>query len=268
MPVVNRVKGEISLKIVYLGVSGAGEKGGEKSLSFIHSRLKPELRGSFRRTPFGGGELVQTDFFLSPSPETGSTRLRCHLYAPVGIGNDRPLVEMLLKGADGVVITMGEDSAPRDPEGIRRLVDETFPVDQIPVVIQRVAPVTGVKSLSVPPDWDMVAISLVNGDGIIAAFSRLVGRIRGTLARMDQISSQPVSDDATIVAGETDAEDQRDAVSRPFEETPSDDGPAEGEWEFPLELTVGGEKKRLLVSIRIREEGEVDIPLAGGGYVR
>lgn len=276
MAVANRTKREISLKIVCLDTDpGSDGSAGERTLSFIHSRLKPELKGGMRRTPLGGGELLHADFRLPPVPGFDRTTFVCHLYAPMGTGGDPQLERMLLKGADGVIVSV--DPSRNTPEEVAGRLESIRTIQGpgrpalLPVHLQLLTP-EGERGVSFPspPGVEVSPVSPLSGDGITSLFSRLVGTITAQVPPLGEETPEAAGDahhsSPPPISVEED-DDEEETTPPPSDPEASGRQTGCGEWEFPVELPVGGEVKRLLVSIRIREE-DAPPPLAGGGYVR
>lgn len=269
MAVVNRSNGDVSLKIVYLAADDGAvvESAGDRSIQYLYSSLKPDLKGSFRQIPLGGGLLSLCDFRLPPIPGFEGHRFACHLYAPRGIWSDSDLLRMVLKGVDGIVVTI--DLSRHTPptvaavtQRLRSLADPPPIGGEISLVLQDVGGKGGDGAID---GLDALPVSLGSGEGIRTAFSRLLRtitqRLDPELLRIppDQGEKEPPPDEdgeSFMDHADTLPDGEREELS-------------EGEVEVPFQMTVGGEMRRFLLSIRIRcDEGGDTPPLTGGGYVR
>jgi len=268
--VVNRVTKEVSLRIVYLAPEDdrALCTSGERSLHHLFSTLKPEYRGDFRQIPFGAGRLTLCDLHLPPVPGFENHRFICHLYAPQVTPADPDLLRMVLKGVDGLVVTI--DPRCHQVETISGVLDrllgraDRFASMSPPVILQLPGGTVEGEIGGIPA----VPVSLERGDGIRAAFSRLV-KIVSSRLDPDLLQGQPDDEGGDDPCSPVEEPLSSPPPREPFGPTEGGEGDQSGEVEVPIEVMIGGERKRLLLSIRVKsDEGDETPPLSGGGYVR
>jgi signal recognition particle receptor subunit beta len=273
MAVINHAKREINAKIVYYGNEGVG-KG--TSLRYLHTRIKPELRGELKSRPAGGGSLLFFDFAPFEQPMRGGYRLRLHLYTLHGRVANPAAWKMTLKGADGLVLVMDAAADAASNRQVTELLREYLScygllLDEIPAVVQlnktdlpgaappAAAEVPGAPELPVCPS------SALNGSGVLEALSTLSRQVFERLEQTyDPLQGQPGPADS----GDTD--------ETPSGETSSLDGgplrdplpiPAGGAGEpatspdgtmivVPLAISLDGRTRRLKVAISVEPDDE------------
>lgn len=119
MPLINHVKKEINVKVVYAGAAFSG-KG--TNLQYIYGKLKESSKGSFKSMNLQQDRMLFFDFLpISPGSVNGYT-VRCHLYTLTGDVVNPSSWKMVLKGLDGLVIVA--DSRPEASEANRQSVDQ------------------------------------------------------------------------------------------------------------------------------------------------
>jgi len=192
MAIINHAKREINAKIVYYGLDGVG-KG--TSLRYVHSRIKPVLRGEFKIQPTAGSELVFFDFCPFEQAVIDGYRLRFHIYTLHGKVANPAVWKMTLKGADGLVFvavpTPGEMTATQLSLLQMREFLNAYGVGlhDIPIVLQiNKIDTAGYQAASLVPselglsDFKSFQTTASSGDGVLevlTTLSRMVlGRIR------------------------------------------------------------------------------------------
>jgi len=91
---------EISLKIVYYGPALSGKT---TNLEYIHSKLKPELRGELISLKTREDRTIYFDFLQLEVGEIKGLKPKFHLYTVPGQAIYTASRKLVLQGADGVV---------------------------------------------------------------------------------------------------------------------------------------------------------------------
>ena len=287
MALVNHAKREINAKIVYYGSEGAGKRA---SLQYIYDRIKPSLRGELKSLPTGGNTLLFFDFSPFEKPVFGGYRLRFHMYSLTGKVANPAAWKMTLKGADGLVIVAdaAREKLPTARESISLLrgflTSYGVGLSDMPCVLQlnRVGGV--LRSTTDPPsaaeldapDMPVCLSGAASGEGVLEALSQLSREIVSRIGQSDALRERENGADE-------DGGEDRDAPAitstpesggtvagaGPAAECPVKGGGAAavqvavagagaecggGVVRIPLDITLEGSTRRLVVSIAIEAE--------------
>lgn len=199
MAIINRAKREINAKIVYYGLDGVG-KG--TSLRYVHSRIKPALRGEFKIQSTAGSELVFFDFCPFEQAVIDGYRLRFHIYTLHGKVANPAAWKMTLKGADGLVFVAapasGEMAATQ--QGLLQMREflNAYGVGlhDIPIVLQiNKIDTAGYSAASVVPselglaDFKSFQTTATSGDGVLEVLTSLSSMVLGRIRESGELQS-------------------------------------------------------------------------------
>jgi signal recognition particle receptor subunit beta len=147
---------EISLKIVYYGPALSGKT---TNLEYIHSKLKPELRGDLISLKTREDRTIFFDFLQLEIGEIKGMKPKFHLYTVPGQAIYTASRKLVLQGADGVVFVADSqwDQLQKNTESMSSLEEHLsqlgYDPKKIPLVIQynkrdlpNIAPVTVLQS--------------------------------------------------------------------------------------------------------------------------
>jgi len=291
MALINHAKREINAKIVYYGLEGVGKR---TSLQYIFDRIKPSLRGDLKSPSSSGDSLFFFDFSPFENPVFGDYRIRFHVYTLPGKVTNPAAWNMILKGADGLLIVTDASpemvSATRENISILRdfLAAYGVGLHDIPCVIQHNKSSKTLRECAVGaaaafdlPDKQVCLSDVASGEGVLETLSLLSREI---MARIGQDDALRVKEGAVTSEDEDDAE-----VSAALHSLEMKNGGAlaesiqvieenvssmtvvpeggqgqlqvvlagegtmfsDGVVRVPLELTIAGATRRLVVSIAI-----------------
>lgn len=279
MPVVNHVKKEINVKLVYAGIRGAGKK---TSLAFIHGRLRPDSRGDIRKQGNDADSLMFFDFLPREIGSVDGYHVRFHVYAvAVGEENEAAL-RMVLKGVDGIMFVADASPGAEELNSSALLQVESalssHGVDmcQLPVVIQcnkadrvdaRSSEAT--QALSRRCRTEAVETVAPEGKGVLAAVSLLVKKVMQDIRRTGVQFQEPELPEQES-AEDDEWGDEQDILSSPY--VSGEVSAMAGGWnvtilhresechngvmKLPLRLSAeDGRSRRLVLSITLTEEG-------------
>lgn len=294
MAVVNHIKREINVKIVYYGPERSGKS---TSLRYVYDRIKPELRGDLKSVPASGSSLLFFDFSPFEQPIFGGYRIRLHLYTLQGRVANPAAWKMTLKGADGLVIVTdaaGEElsSAQQSVVQLREfLVSYGVVLDDLPVVLQlNKADLAGAvdgnsraSDLGLPGSSACLTTA-VSGEGVLKALTGLSRIVMGRIGEREDLPRQDGSGDASAgetaspdiqPAGETAAPTEPVSFSMPQEYAETNKNSAArvstdelplvaiaeggvrvegGSIRIPLEVSSAGGVQRLTISVTVAPE--------------
>jgi signal recognition particle receptor subunit beta len=289
MALVNHAKREINAKIVYYGHEGAGKRA---SLQYLYDRIKPALRGKLKTVPASGDSLLFFDFSPFEYPVFGGYRIRFHMYSLTGKVSNPAAWKMTLKGADGVVIVAdaSPDVLPATRECISRLrgflAAYGVGLHDIPCVLQlnRIGD-SGHSSATViaealdVPDMRTCLSEDGGGKGVLDALSLVSRDIMARIGQNDALLAgertmpseviQDVGEAPALVPVETEERllQPESAQSRAAGQDVGEGGCeclqvvlagegaacSDGTVRIPLEISLGGVSRRLVVSIALEQ---------------
>ncbi len=285
MAIINKAKREINAKIVYFGNEGAGKS---RAMQYAYGRIKPSLRGDFSRVAAGGAELLFFGFMPLDRPLKNGYRLCLHIYTMHGTSVSQAAWRMTLKGADGIVLMA---DASRDiallEKSMLQLKDILggygMSVDEIPVVLQLDRSDAAGGSFDVSEAERLcltrggsgiprILSDLSSGEGVLDSLITLSKMVIQKIAVRDDLSlpeeiSYPGEDEAAgpdIFQKSLEPSALPDSLSA--SRLPMSDGDAgisvisedirqSGDSvEIPFEVSAGGEKRRLLITVAAKFE--------------
>lgn len=282
MALINHAKREINAKIIYFGAAGTGKS---SSLKYIFSRIRPALRGNF--TSSSGEPLLSFDFSPFDKPVFGDFRLRFHMYTLTGHVANPAAWKMILKGVDGIVLSVAADSsavsAGRESVMMLRNILSSYGsgLDQTPCVLQIVSgghPAVGSpESCAADLGMSGMPASIVDpasGDGVLDVLSRLSRQVLERIGQDDALlnggmaaDGQEESSRQAVGASPVAQEDEKGICRESEPEVATGEGAETlrvavaagaksegGEISIPLDLEVGGSRRRLIVSVSVELE--------------
>lgn len=136
--ILNRLKEEIDIKIVYYGPALSGKT---ENLKYIYSKISPERRGELVKIDTKGERTLYFDF-MPIEFQLNPYKLKVHLYTVPGQVFYKVSRKLVLKGFDGIVFVA--DSAPERREANIQAMEEMIDyiqsdglnLDEIPIVLQ------------------------------------------------------------------------------------------------------------------------------------
>lgn len=279
MALVNHAKKEINAKIIYFGPVGCGKSA---ALNYIYSRIKPELRGELKSVPAGGDNLLFFDFSPLDAPLQDGYRVRLHIYTLTGAVTNPATWKMTLKGADGIVIMI--DSSPdrllMAQESVSQLRDylSSYGVGlhDTPAILQ----VNESSNSTCVIDYSELAFKLDlpgivvcrscadSGKGVLDAVTSLFKQVMERVATVEN-RNDSIPAPATVAvsegrefsdySGPADGTDLTAEKSEPVDmvriSIPAPDATVEGTVvRIPLEISLGGSRRRLTISVSVDQE--------------
>lgn len=281
MALINHAKREINAKIVYYGNQGTGKR---ESLQYIYDRIKPALRGVLKSPPTSGESLLFFDFSPFETPVFGDYRLRFHLYTLTGPVANPAAWKMTLKGADGLVIVADADpdQLAASSQAVLQLRDflSAYGVglNDTPCVLQMVSTrtegdgaaetaatvlgLTGVQAVFSDPS---------RGAGVLDVLSRLSRQIMARIGQDDALKEgvvkavqenafEPAAPETAAPAPYVQGETAQIVPSNVIKADGAVSAGLAGEIEcgagvlrIPLEFSISGITRRLLVSVAVEE---------------
>ncbi len=135
---LNKLKNELDIKIVYYGPALAGKT---ENLKYIYSKIRPDRRGELVKIDTKGERTLYFDF-MPVEFQLNPYKLKVHLYTVPGQVFYKVARKLVLKGADGIVFV--GDSTPERREAniqsmeemLSNLNEEQINLDEIPIVLQ------------------------------------------------------------------------------------------------------------------------------------
>ncbi len=135
---LNKLKNELDIKIVYYGPALAGKT---ENLKYIYSKIRPDRRGELVKINTKGERTLYFDF-MPIEFQLNPYKLKVHLYTVPGQVFYRVARKLVLRGADGIVFVA--DSTPERREAnvqsmeemLSNLNEEQISLDEIPIVLQ------------------------------------------------------------------------------------------------------------------------------------
>ncbi|MDU0459382.1 MAG: hypothetical protein RW306_11710 [Geobacteraceae bacterium] len=276
MALVNHAKKEINAKIIYFGPVGCGKSA---ALNYIYSRIKPELRGELKSVSAGGDNLLFFDFSPLDAPLQDGYRVRLHIYTLTGAVTNPATWKMTLKGADGIVIMI--DSSPdrllKAQESLSQLRDYLSAygvgLHDTPAILQvnESGNSTGViddSELAFKLDLPgiMVCRSWADsGKGVLDAVTSLFKQVMERVATVENRNDTITCPATTAVSNEQEfsedieSGDGTDVIALKSEPADSPrisisapDATVEGTVvRIPLEISLGGSRRRLTISVSV-----------------
>lgn len=279
MALVNHAKKEINAKIIYYGPAGCGKS---TALNYIYSRIKPALRGELKSVPAGGDNLLFFDFSPFDAPLQDGYHVRLHIYTLTGAVTNPATWKMTLKGADGIIIMI--DSSPdhllKAQESVSQLRDYLSAygvgLHDTPAILQvnessNSANVMDDSELAFKLDLPGVVVQRScadSGKGVLDAltslFRQVLERVATVENRNDTIScpaTASVSEDLEFSDG-IESDDGTDVIAAKSEladtvriSISAPDATVEGTVvRIPLEISLGGSRRRLTISVTVDPE--------------
>jgi signal recognition particle receptor subunit beta len=265
MALINHAKREINAKIVYYGREGAGKR---SSLQYIYDRIKPSLRGELKSPSGSGDSLFFFDFSPFENPVFDTYRIRFHVYTLPGKVANPAAWKMTLKGADGLVIVA--DASPEQENDARESISTLrdflaaygVGLHDIPCVLQLTksnrSHHSSAAEMAAALDLTHIRVCLsdtASGEGVLETLSLLSREIMTRIGQDDALRAPECGVtpagalEDTAVKPSAGPEEEREllqvvlvgegAVCR------------EGVVRVPLEFTLAGTTRRLVVSIAI-----------------
>ncbi|MEI6207241.1 MAG: hypothetical protein WCP20_10690 [Desulfuromonadales bacterium] len=282
MALVNHSKKEINAKIVYYGPAGSGKR---TALNYIFSKIKPSLRGELKKVPASEDNLLFFDFSPFEGPLSDGYRVRLHVYTLTGRVTNPATWKMTLKGADGLVIMV--DASPGRISDVRESISrlreylsvygvglhDTSAVLQLNR-FEREQSVADCEQLVSSLDLAGLPCTLshaISGEGVLEALTTLsrmtLNRLTETDNRCDEknVEEPGVGDSEDIrelsrdSSGKFDRNSSEAAVVQtqtesipPISLACSGEAHLEGAvLRIPLDISCGGAKRRVIVSVSV-----------------
>jgi hypothetical protein len=196
MAVVNHVKREINVKIIYFGSPGCG-KG--DLFRFIHQRIKPSLCGPLKSMPAGHDTLLFFDYTPFETSSLNGYRIRFHLYTLTGPVMNPGTWKMTLKGADGLALVTCRAGQDDPGESLRVLRSMLTGYGRSLQSLPRIWLPSGSDEISfidtdVASSFDMgrtVPCSIESGSGILQSLAQLSQEVMQKLREELEPSAEP-----------------------------------------------------------------------------
>lgn len=184
---------EINLKIVYYGPAFSGKT---TNLEYIHSKLKPELRGELISLKTSEDRTIFFDFLQLGIGEIKGLKPKFNLYTVPGQSLYTASRKLVLQGADGVVFVANSqwEQLQANVKCMRNLEDELqqlgYVLANFPLVIQYNkrdlpdrAPIHILESILGRNGVDYLESIAINGTGVLETLKMIINLVVSRVQR-------------------------------------------------------------------------------------